>query len=218
MYYAKLTKTCYSTCVLLLLLILIASIVLICKSLWIKVSTKCKKCFGSSSQTFFPSSFCFQILSTKQTSVALIRLKLWARSCNVMEVENKEVTESSLPNGSTHPPKRGRGRPRGSLNKKFTTEKAPTHNARPSKKVDYFSPEIVIKTKVKKRGRPKKIKMPGRPRKIRAHARGRIRETSQVEFTTQAETVKAARKTTHSSYCRRSQGKKRKRKTTQVRH
>ncbi len=83
-----------------------------------------------------------------------------------MEVENKEVTESSLPNGSTHPPKRGRGRPRGSLNKKFTTEKAPTHNARPSKKVDYFSPEIVIKTKVKKRGRPKKIKMPGRPRKI----------------------------------------------------
>ncbi len=84
----------------------------------------------------------------------------------MMDVENKEGTESSLPNGSTHPPKRGRGRPRGSLNKKFTTEKAPTHNARPSKKVDYFSPEIVIKTKVKKRGRPKKIKMPGRPRKI----------------------------------------------------
>ncbi|XP_043074339.1 uncharacterized protein LOC122324164 [Puntigrus tetrazona] len=83
-----------------------------------------------------------------------------------MEVENKEGTESPLPNGSTHPPKRGRGRPRGSLNKKFPTEKAPTHNTRPSKKVDYFSPDIVIKTKVKKRGRPKKIKMPGRPRKI----------------------------------------------------
>ncbi|XP_058610107.1 high mobility group protein hmg-12 [Onychostoma macrolepis] len=83
-----------------------------------------------------------------------------------MEVENKEETESPLPNGSTHPPKRGRGRPRGSLNKKFTTEKAPTHNSRPSKKVDFFSPDIVIKTKVKKRGRPKKIKMPGRPRKI----------------------------------------------------
>ncbi|XP_042611748.1 chromosomal protein D1-like isoform X2 [Cyprinus carpio] len=83
-----------------------------------------------------------------------------------MEVENKEGTESPLPNGSTHPPKRGRGRPRGSLNKKFTTEKAPTHNARPSKKVDFFSPDTVIKTKVKKRGRPKKIKMPGRPRKI----------------------------------------------------
>lgn len=84
----------------------------------------------------------------------------------MMEVENKEGTESPLPNGSTHPPKRGRGRPRGSLNKKFTTEKAPTHNARPSKKVDFFSPDTVIKTKVKKRGRPKKIKMPGRPRKI----------------------------------------------------
>ncbi|XP_059411932.1 uncharacterized protein LOC132145162 [Carassius carassius] len=83
-----------------------------------------------------------------------------------MEVENKEATESPVPNGSTHPPKRGRGRPRGSLNKKFPTEKAPTHNARPSKKVDFFSPDIVIKTKVKKRGRPKKIKMPGRPRKI----------------------------------------------------
>ncbi|KAL1255243.1 hypothetical protein QQF64_013304 [Cirrhinus molitorella] len=83
-----------------------------------------------------------------------------------MEVENKEGSESPLPNGSTHPPKRGRGRPRGSLNKKFTTEKAPTHNARPSKKVDFFSPEVVIKAKVKKRGRPKKIKMPGRPRKI----------------------------------------------------
>lgn len=83
-----------------------------------------------------------------------------------MEIENKEGSESPLPNGSTHPPKRGRGRPRGSLNKKFTAEKAPTHNARPSKKVDFFSPDIVIKTKVKKRGRPKKIKMPGRPRKI----------------------------------------------------
>ncbi|XP_067282859.1 chromosomal protein D1 [Pseudorasbora parva] len=83
-----------------------------------------------------------------------------------MEIENKEGSESPLPNGSTHPPKRGRGRPRGSLNKKFTVEKAPTHNARPSKKVDFFSPDIVIKTKVKKRGRPKKIKMPGRPRKI----------------------------------------------------
>ncbi|XP_077051387.1 uncharacterized protein LOC143701724 [Siphateles boraxobius] len=83
-----------------------------------------------------------------------------------MEVENKEGSESTLPNGSTHPPKRGRGRPRGSLNKKFTAEKAPTHNARPSKKVDFFSPDIVIKNKVKKRGRPKKIKMPGRPRKI----------------------------------------------------
>ncbi|KAK7124478.1 hypothetical protein R3I94_018746 [Phoxinus phoxinus] len=83
-----------------------------------------------------------------------------------MEVENKEGSESPLPNGSTHPPKRGRGRPRGSLNKKFTAEKAPTHNARPSKKVDFFSPDIVIKNKVKKRGRPKKIKMPGRPRKI----------------------------------------------------
>ncbi|XP_052439907.1 translation initiation factor IF-2 [Carassius gibelio] len=83
-----------------------------------------------------------------------------------MEVENKEATESPVPNGSTHPPKRGRGRPRGSLNKKFPTEKAPTHNARPSKKVDFFSPDIVIKNKVKKRGRPKKLKMPGRPRKI----------------------------------------------------
>lgn len=98
--------------------------------------------------------------------MALIRLKFGARSSNVMEVENKEGSESPLPNGSTHPPKRGRGRPRGSLNKKFTAEKAPTHNARPSKKVDFFSPDIVIKTKVKKRGRPKKIKMPGRPRKI----------------------------------------------------
>ncbi|XP_051520146.1 chromosomal protein D1-like isoform X2 [Myxocyprinus asiaticus] len=82
-----------------------------------------------------------------------------------MEVENTDGSENTVSNGSTHPPKRGRGRPRGSLNKKFTYEKVATQNARPSRKVEFFSPEIIIR-KVKKRGRPKKIKMRGRPRKI----------------------------------------------------
>ncbi|KAK2887516.1 hypothetical protein Q8A67_015744 [Cirrhinus molitorella] len=82
-----------------------------------------------------------------------------------MEVDNKG-SESPLPNGSTHPPKRGRGRPRGSLKKKTTAEEVPRNNARPLKKVDFFSPEVAVKAKVKKRGRPKKIKMPGRPRKV----------------------------------------------------
>ncbi|XP_051527767.1 chromosomal protein D1-like [Myxocyprinus asiaticus] len=83
-----------------------------------------------------------------------------------MEVDNTDGSENIVPNGSTHPPKRGRGRPRGSLNKKFSSEKVATHNARPSKKVELFSPEIIIRSKVKKRGRPKKLKMRGRPRKI----------------------------------------------------
>lgn len=82
----------------------------------------------------------------------------------MMEVD-KDRSGSPLPNGS-HQTKRGRGRPRGSLNRKFTTEKASSHNARPSKKVDFFCPDIVIKAKVKKRGRPKKLRTPGRPRKI----------------------------------------------------
>ncbi len=41
MYCVKLTKICYSTChIIVLLLILIASIVLICNSLWVKASAK----------------------------------------------------------------------------------------------------------------------------------------------------------------------------------
>ncbi|XP_051992485.1 nucleolin-like [Xyrauchen texanus] len=83
-----------------------------------------------------------------------------------MEVENTDGSENTVSNGSTHPPKRGRGRPRGSLNKKFTYEKVATQNARPSKKVELFAPEIIIRSKAKKRGRPKKLKMRGRPRKI----------------------------------------------------
>lgn len=81
-----------------------------------------------------------------------------------METESQDSSESTLPNGSTHPPKRGRGRPRGSLNKKFKqyTEKA---SPRASKKVDFFAPEVNLKSK-KRRGRPKKIKIRGRPRKI----------------------------------------------------
>lgn len=81
-----------------------------------------------------------------------------------METESQDSSESPLPNGSTHPPKRGRGRPRGSLNKKYKqyTEKA---SPREPKKVDFFAPEIVLKSK-KKRGRPKKLKIRGRPRKI----------------------------------------------------
>lgn len=83
-----------------------------------------------------------------------------------MEIEIQDGSENTVPDDSIHPPKRGRGRPRGSLNKKFTTEKAPTDNARTSKKVDFFAPEMIIKSKVKKRGRPKKTKIRGRPRKI----------------------------------------------------
>ncbi|TRY92438.1 hypothetical protein DNTS_008595 [Danionella cerebrum] len=82
-----------------------------------------------------------------------------------MEVEKRAGSEGSLSNGGPHAAKRGRGRPRGSANKKFTPRKTHTP-ARTSKKVDYFTPGIVIKTKVKKRGRPKKIRVLGRPRKI----------------------------------------------------
>lgn len=81
-----------------------------------------------------------------------------------METESQDCSESTLPNGSTHPAKRGRGRPRGSLNKKYKnyTEKA---SPRASKKVDFFAPEVTLKSK-KRRGRPKKLKLRGRPRKI----------------------------------------------------
>lgn len=83
-----------------------------------------------------------------------------------MEVEQKDDSSNSLANGSANSGKRGRGRPRGSVKKKTISVKEVSHNARASKRVDFFSPEMVIRPKVKKRGRPKKIKIPGRPRKI----------------------------------------------------
>ncbi|XP_026784205.3 chromosomal protein D1 [Pangasianodon hypophthalmus] len=83
-----------------------------------------------------------------------------------MEVEQKDDSSNTLANGSANSGKRGRGRPRGSVKKKIISVKEVSHNARASKRVDFFSPETVIRPKVKKRGRPKKIKIPGRPRKI----------------------------------------------------
>lgn len=83
-----------------------------------------------------------------------------------MEVEQKDVSSNTLANGSANSGKRGRGRPRGSVKKKMISVKEISHNARASKRVDFFSPETAIRPKVKKRGRPKKIKIPGRPRKI----------------------------------------------------
>ncbi|XP_056597286.1 chromosomal protein D1 isoform X1 [Triplophysa dalaica] len=87
-----------------------------------------------------------------------------SKGTNTMETESQDSSESTLPNGSTHPTKRGRGRPRGSLNKKYKQymEKA---SPRAPKKVDFFAPETVLKS-TKKRGRPKKIKIRGRPRKV----------------------------------------------------
>uniref|UniRef100_A0A3B4CA46 Si:ch211-288g17.3 n=1 Tax=Pygocentrus nattereri TaxID=42514 RepID=A0A3B4CA46_PYGNA len=82
-----------------------------------------------------------------------------------MEVEQKDGSDNSRANGN-NPAKRGRGRPKGSVKKKIISVTEVTHNARTSKRVDYFSPETVFRPKVKKRGRPKKIRMPGRPRKI----------------------------------------------------
>ncbi|XP_058260939.1 chromosomal protein D1 [Hemibagrus wyckioides] len=83
-----------------------------------------------------------------------------------MEVEHKDDSSNTLANGSANSGKRGRGRPRGSVKKKVISMKEVPHNARASKRVDFFSPETVIRPKVKKRGRPKKIRIPGRPRKI----------------------------------------------------
>ncbi|XP_060760824.1 protein SPT2 homolog [Neoarius graeffei] len=83
-----------------------------------------------------------------------------------MEVEQKDDSSNTLANGNASSGKRGRGRPRGSVKKKIISIKEVSHNARASKRVDFFSPEMVIRPKVKKRGRPKKIKIPGRPRKI----------------------------------------------------
>ncbi|KAK2864529.1 hypothetical protein Q7C36_003683 [Tachysurus vachellii] len=83
-----------------------------------------------------------------------------------MEVEQKNDSSNTMANGSANSGKRGRGRPRGSVKKKNISVKEAPHNARASKRVDFFSPETVIRPKVKKRGRPKKIRIPGRPRKI----------------------------------------------------
>lgn len=83
-----------------------------------------------------------------------------------MEVEQKDDSSKTLANGGANSGKRGRGRPRGSVKKKIISVKEISHNARESKRVDFFSPEMVVRPKVKKRGRPKKIKIPGRPRKI----------------------------------------------------
>ncbi|TSO05401.1 28S ribosomal protein S21, mitochondrial [Bagarius yarrelli] len=83
-----------------------------------------------------------------------------------MEVNQKNDSSRTLANGSANSGKRGRGRPRGSFKKKINSVKEVTHNARTSKRVDFFSPEMVIRPKARKRGRPKKIKIPGRPRKI----------------------------------------------------
>ncbi|XP_072531893.1 uncharacterized protein [Salminus brasiliensis] len=83
-----------------------------------------------------------------------------------MEVELKSGSDNSLANGNTNSAKRGRGRPRGSVKKTIISVTEVTHNARTSKRVDFFSPDTVLRPKVKKRGRPKKIRMPGRPRKI----------------------------------------------------
>ncbi|XP_026858074.2 origin recognition complex subunit 4 [Electrophorus electricus] len=84
----------------------------------------------------------------------------------IMETEQKDRPNNTLAIGNINPSKRGRGRPRGSVNKKIMSVKEVTHNARASRRVDFFSPDTVLKQKVKKRGRPKKIKIPGRPRKI----------------------------------------------------
>ncbi|XP_076864202.1 uncharacterized protein LOC143516469 [Brachyhypopomus gauderio] len=83
-----------------------------------------------------------------------------------MEIEQKDRSDNTLANGNINPTKRGRGRPRGSVKKKIMSVKEVTHNARASRRVDFFSSDTVLKPKVKKRGRPKKIKIPGRPRKI----------------------------------------------------
>lgn len=85
-----------------------------------------------------------------------------------MEIEQKEDSSSTLAYGSANSGKRGRGRPRGSVKKKNISEKEIFYaqQARTSKQVDFFSPEMVRRPKVKKRGRPKKIRIPGRPRKI----------------------------------------------------
>ncbi|KAI5087314.1 chromosomal protein D1 [Silurus meridionalis] len=83
-----------------------------------------------------------------------------------MEVEEKDASNTTMANGSASSGKRGRGRPRGSVKKKIISMKETSHHARTSKRVDFFSPEMVIRPKAKKRGRPKKIRIPGRPRKI----------------------------------------------------
>lgn len=83
-----------------------------------------------------------------------------------MEAELKGGSDNSLANGSTNSAKRGRGRPKGSVKKKVVSVTEVSHNARTTKRIDFFSSETMLKTKVKKRGRPKKIRIPGRPRKI----------------------------------------------------
>lgn len=83
-----------------------------------------------------------------------------------MEADLKGGSDNSLANGGTNSAKRGRGRPKGSVKKTIISVTEVTHNARASKRVDFFTPETVLKSKVKKRGRPKKIRIPGRPRKI----------------------------------------------------
>ncbi|XP_030645268.1 chromosomal protein D1 [Chanos chanos] len=82
-----------------------------------------------------------------------------------MEVEQKDISEDAPPKGNSHAPKRGRGRPRGAVAKKPTIVMVPYKRARVSKTVDLFSPDTVLMTKVRKRGRPKKNKVRGRPRK-----------------------------------------------------
>ncbi|XP_007258316.2 chromosomal protein D1 [Astyanax mexicanus] len=83
-----------------------------------------------------------------------------------MEAELKGGSDNSLANGSSNSAKRGRGRPKGSVKKVVVSVTEVPHNARAPKRIDFFCPETVLKTKVKKRGRPKKVRVLGRPRKI----------------------------------------------------
>ncbi|XP_062867019.1 RNA polymerase-associated protein CTR9 homolog isoform X2 [Trichomycterus rosablanca] len=84
----------------------------------------------------------------------------------MMEAEQKDDSDNTLSNRNSSPGKRGRGRPRGSFKKNVVFVKEVDNNVRTSKKVDFFSPELLIRPKHRKRGRPKKIRIPGRPRKI----------------------------------------------------
>ncbi|KAJ8273456.1 hypothetical protein GJAV_G00101820 [Gymnothorax javanicus] len=85
---------------------------------------------------------------------------------NSEEVKKGSVA-SPLPNGSEQPPKRGRGRPLGSVKKTPKLVKVPGKRGRPRKLVSDTTTPVKSPEMARKRGRPPKvIKMRGRPRKI----------------------------------------------------
>ncbi|KAJ8407044.1 hypothetical protein AAFF_G00293200 [Aldrovandia affinis] len=86
-----------------------------------------------------------------------------------MEVKmnsEEDGTGLDLPNGSAQTPKRGRGRPLGSVNKWPKPVRIPGKVGRPRKLVEPSSPVKAPVTGRKPGRTPKKIKRRGRPRKI----------------------------------------------------